>query len=70
MELKDKLGAVSELSEAVETAVSGSGKTEAINGLISLGYSKSEAVSALANVSEDDLTTEEYIKRALKGIGR
>lgn len=70
LELKDKLGAVGGLSEAVEQVVSDSGKTEAINGLISLGYSKSEALSALAGVSDDNLTTEEYIKRALKGMGR
>lgn len=70
LELKDKLGAVGGLAEAADKAVSGSGKTEAINGLISLGYSRSEAVTALAGIPDDDLTTEEYIKRALKGIGR
>lgn len=70
LELKDKLGAVGGLAEAAEKVVSDSGKIEAINGLISLGYSKSEAVSALAGIGEEDLTAEEYIKRALKGIGR
>lgn len=70
LELKDKLGAVGGLPEAAEKAVSGSEKTEAINALISLGYSKSEAVGALAVVVDDDLSAEEYIKRALKGIGR
>lgn len=70
LELKDKMGAIGGLAEIAEKVVYDSGKTEAINGLISLGYSRSEAVSALAGISEDDLTTEEYIKRALKGIGR
>lgn len=70
LELKDKLGAVGGLTEAAEKVAYDSGKTEAINGLISLGYSRSEAVSALAGISEDDLSTEDYIKRALKGIGR
>ena len=70
LELKDKLGAVGGLTEAAEKLVSDSGKTEAIDGLISLGYSRSEAVSALAGIGDDDLTTEEYMKRALKGIGR
>jgi len=70
LELKDKMGAVGGLAEAAEKVIADSGKTEAINGLISLGYSRSEAVSALAGVTEDDLTTEEYIKRALKGMGR
>jgi len=70
LELKDKLGAAGGLAEAAERAVFDSGKTEAINGLISLGYTRSEALTALAGIAEEDLTTEEYIKRALKGIGR
>jgi Holliday junction DNA helicase RuvA len=70
LELKDKMGAVGGLAEAAERVVYDSSKTEAINGLVSLGYSRSEAVSELAGITEDDLTTEEYIKRALKGIGR
>jgi len=70
LELKDKMGPVGGLAEAAEKIVSDSGKTEAINGLISLGYSRSEAVSAIAVISEDDLSAEDYIKRALKGIGR
>lgn len=70
LELKEKMGSVGGLAEAAEKAVSDSGKTEAVGGLISLGYSRSEALSALAGISEEGLTTEEYIKRALKGIGR
>lgn len=70
LELKDKMGAIGGLAEAAEKVIYDSGKTEAINGLISLGYSRSEAVSALAGITEDDLPTEEYIKRALKGIGK
>ena len=70
LELKDKLGAVGGLAETAEKAAADSGKTEAINGLISLGYSRSEALSALANIADDNLSAEEYIKRALKGIGR
>jgi Holliday junction DNA helicase RuvA len=70
LELKEKMGAVGGLSEAAQQAVSDSGKTEAINGLISLGYSRSEAMSALAGIEENDLSAEDYIKRALKGIGR
>jgi len=70
LELRDKLGAVGGLAEAAEKMVTDSGKTEAINGLISLGYSRSEAVSSLAGITEDNLSAEEYIKRALKGIGR
>lgn len=70
LELKEKMGAVGGLAEAAEKIVSDSGKTEAINGLISLGYTRSEAVSAIAVITEDDLSAEDYIKRALKGIGR
>ncbi len=70
LELKDKMGAVGGLAETAEKVVADSGKTEAINGLVSLGYSRTEALSAIAGIDEDDLTTEEYIKRALKGIGR
>jgi Holliday junction DNA helicase RuvA len=70
LELKEKLGAVGGLAEAAEKAVAESGKTEAAGGLISLGYSRSEAMSALAGIPDEGLTTEEYIKRALKGIGR
>lgn len=70
LELKDKLGAVGGLTDAAEKVVSDSGKTEAVNGLISLGYSRSEALSALSGIPEENLSTEEYIKRALKGIGR
>lgn len=70
LELKEKLGSVGGLTEIAEKVIGDSGKTEAINGLISLGYSRTEAVGALSGISEEDLTAEEYIKRALKGIGR
>ena len=70
LELKDKMGTIGGLSEAVEAAAADSGKTEAINALTSLGYSRSEAMEALAGINDDNLSTEEYIKRALKGIGR
>lgn len=70
LELKEKMGAIGGLAEAADRVAYDSGKTEAINALISLGYSRSEAVSAMAGITEDDLTTEEYIKKALKGIGR
>ncbi len=71
LELKDKVGAISGITEMPEQVViEGSQKVEAMNALISLGYSKSEATEAMASVSDDGLTTEEYIKRALKGMGR
>lgn len=69
LELKDKLGMVSTgFAESADFAIIEGGRTEAVDGLIALGYSKSEAMEALAAVQEDDLTTEEYIKRALKKL--
>lgn len=43
-------------------------KSEALNALVVLGYSKSEAVSALSKVNPDGLATEEIIKQALKHL--
>ncbi len=70
LELKEKMGMVGGLAEAADQVISDDRKTEAVNGLISLGYSRSEALSALAGITDDNLSTEEYIKKALKGIGR
>jgi Holliday junction DNA helicase RuvA len=68
LELKDKLGDMGELSDLAGQVVSISGKAEAIVALQGLGYSRSEAVSALAGIDDESLTTEDYIKQALRGI--
>ena len=81
LELKDKVGKldVEGISAADMTGVpvsggaaaggdSGDSRTEAIHALIALGYSKAEAFGAVARVPEDDLTSEEYIKKALKSL--
>ncbi len=74
LELKDKFGSIEEtaLPQGVQaqTAVSASSdaRTEAANALIALGYTKGEAVNALAMVPDTDLTVEEYIKQALKRL--
>ncbi|MBR6584151.1 MAG: hypothetical protein IKK69_00520 [Firmicutes bacterium] len=47
---------------------SGDSRTEAIQALVALGYSKAEAFGAVAKVPEDNLTSEEYIKKALKSL--
>lgn len=70
LELKEKLGAVGGLSERAEGPSGYTARTAAINGLINLGYSKSEAAGALAGIIDDDLSAEDYIKKALKGLGR
>lgn len=75
LELKDKFSAEGQDGEPVvgenlmndETGAV-SGKAEAINALIALGYSRGEATSALASVKETDLTAEEYIRQALKKL--
>ena len=74
LELKDKFGSIEEaaLPQGVQApaAVSASSdaRTEAANALIALGYTKGEAVNALAMVPDADLTVEEYIKQALKRL--
>lgn len=72
LDLKDKLGAMSAISttagESADFVAVESNRSEAVNALISLGYSKSEAMEAMTAMGEEDLTTEEYIKRALKRL--
>lgn len=74
LELKDKFSLDGVAAEpggtgAADTAaVPASGRAEAVSALIALGYSRAEAMNALAGVAEQDLTTEEYIKRALKNL--
>ena len=74
LELKDKMGDLSSIDGY--SCIVGlpnineftDERTEAMNALITLGYSKSEAVMALSKVTENDLTCEEYIKKALNRI--
>lgn len=71
LELKDKLDAAGAITGGgLEIPVVGntSEKGEAVNALIALGYSKGEAVEALAGIPENDLKVEDYIKRALKRL--
>ncbi|MBQ0018652.1 MAG: Holliday junction branch migration protein RuvA [Clostridiales bacterium] len=41
-------------------------RTEAVTALTTLGYSKREAEQAVGAVTEDNLKTEEYVRKALK----
>ncbi|MBR6444647.1 MAG: Holliday junction branch migration protein RuvA [Firmicutes bacterium] len=72
LELKDKIGSAADIAPQIQSAegvpAANDEKTEAINGLIALGYSKSEAVNALSKVGGSGLTTEDYIKEALKSL--
>lgn len=73
LELKDKFNAEAPDGtyldqDAGPAGAAQGGRAEAITALVALGYSRGEATSALASVQEKDLTTEEYIKRALKNL--
>ena len=41
-------------------------RSEAIVALTTLGYTRKEAEDAISHVPEEDLSAEEYIKKALK----
>lgn len=68
LDLKDKLAIFDAgvISSAGQNVVSCSAKEEAVAALVSLGYTKSEAMSAMVGINEANLTAEEYIKRALR----
>lgn len=73
LELKDKMEEFSGLSTedvkfASEKDVASAdpdARTEALQALIALGYSKSEAAAALSQIKEDYPDSQEYIKKAL-----
>lgn len=70
LELSDKVSALpiegAELIGAT-VAVAGTGeRAEAVVALTTLGYTKKEAEQAIGAVSDEDLSSEEYIKKALK----
>lgn len=73
LELKDKVGDISGADmtavSAVSRAVSGGAAAEAIEALVSLGYSKSEASLAVGKL-DSQLTSSELIKQALKTLSR
>ncbi len=71
LELKDKVGefvSVSEFDEGVVQVQINDNRVEAITALTALGYSRSEAETAVSKVNGDKLSVEEYIKGALKQI--
>ncbi len=74
LELKDKIGhydvdnaSVRDISPEI-SGVSTDTRSEAVNALIALGYTKAEACGAVAAVNEDCMSAEEYIKKALKNL--
>lgn len=76
VELKDKIGQADIDTDTGEIAgsmasdgsASGDARSEAIAALISLGYARSEAFKAVSSVGDEGLTSEEYIKKALKNL--
>ena len=72
LELKDKFSLDGQAPEGMEagseSAAPAGGRAEAVTALMALGYSRGEAMSALAGIEEQDLPTEEYVKRALKNL--
>lgn len=71
LELKDKVEAADGLNAGTAQALTGSptdARGEAADGLMALGYTKSEALTALSKIPEEDLSAEEYIKKALKRL--
>jgi Holliday junction DNA helicase RuvA len=71
LELKDKVEAADGLNAGSVQALTGSAtdaRGEAADGLMALGYTKSEALTALSKIPEEELSAEEYIKKALKRL--
>lgn len=68
LELRDKVSAEDSKAGQPQAALTDSdgARTEAISGLVALGYSRAEAVNALAGI--EAATAEEYIKKALKNL--
>ncbi len=75
LELKDKVGAVASDQTATETiaavgnAAALSAPKEAIEALVSLGYSQSEASLAVSRL-DANLSVDELIKQALRSLAR
>ena len=71
LELKDKVGAYLDVDTAqqiIQEDVPGDARSEALSALMSLGYSRNEATSAIAKIKGEDFSAEDYIKQALKNI--
>lgn len=73
LELKDKMGKLdgeipAGVSTSDVTSISADARTEAISAMVALGYTKAEAFSAVSAVNDEGLTSEEYIKKALKNL--
>lgn len=74
VELKDRfkawenLPAIAPLVLPNQTAVAASAEADAVSALVALGFKPQEASRAVAAVEGEDLSSEELIRRALKGM--
>ena len=74
VELKDKIGHIDADRETMSVGavdisdLGADARTEAVSALVSLGYTKQEAFAAVSHVTEEELSSEEYIKKALKNL--
>ncbi len=66
VDLKDKVGLASSAGDSMFMGSSAAQKDEAVQALVSLGFSVPDALEALANIDKD-LPSEQRVKRALKG---
>jgi Holliday junction DNA helicase RuvA len=69
MELKDKVGLPDDLPEGITTAqinAPNTARDEAVAALIALGFSRTEAMTSVVGIEGDGLTSEDYIKSALR----
>ncbi|HMH31162.1 MAG TPA: Holliday junction branch migration protein RuvA [Methylomirabilota bacterium] len=71
VELKDKVGLIGVDLESTGMLKSDSAlsKDEAVEALVALGYTAADAAQALGKINSD-LSTEERIKQALKGVAK
>lgn len=70
LELKDKIKTVDAVGVPLQNSSDclGVHKQEAIEALISLGYSQGDAAKAVMGTCEDEMSTEQMIKMALKKL--
>lgn len=73
LELRDKISDLdnvlpADLARTASDEESSDTRTEAVNALMALGYTRAEAFSAVASVNDEGLSDEEYIRKALKNL--
>ncbi len=69
LELKDRIDDI-EISEDVETIDNSSDIETAVNGLISLGYTRNEIQWVLSEIDTSDMNTEDIIREVLKRLSK